>query len=275
MDARLPSRFRTTPTITRVSMVPQRWRRVDEDAPLARNRRKRWYHAANRRRLLLVALALAQVLLATVLMSQVLPYHGQQPLELAILVLFAILFGWVSMGFWTAMAGLLVLLRKRDRYSVSRAAAADAPLDRQGRTAVVMPIANENVGRVFAGLRATYESLARTGELAHFDFYVLSDTSDPDLRVAEATAWEALCRAVDVQPHLLPLVERALADGPHALTAQEKNLILADRAALKLLHLHALTLTSIHAEWIAERSGRMPRTNGCNAVVPHSGHAVT
>src|SRR5262249_36832302 len=82
-------------------------------------------------------------------------------------------------------------------YAISWAAAADEPLDPAGRTAVVMPIANENVARVFAGLRATYESVARTDELAHFDFYVLSDTSDPDLRVAEATAWVALCRAVD------------------------------------------------------------------------------
>ena len=31
------------------------------------------------------------------------------------------------------------------------------------RTAIVMPICNEDVARVFAGLRATYESLARTG----------------------------------------------------------------------------------------------------------------
>ena len=71
------------------------------------------------------------------------------------------------------------------------------------------------------------------------------------------------------------LVERALAVGPNALTAREKNIILANRAALKLLHLHALTLPSIHAEWIAGRSGRMARNNGLDAVAPHSGHAIT
>jgi membrane glycosyltransferase len=37
------------------------------------------------------------------------------------------------------------------------------------RTAIIMPICNENVARVFAGLRAIYDSLARTGELKHFD----------------------------------------------------------------------------------------------------------
>ena len=38
--------------------------------------------------------------------TDVLPYHGQQPLELAILSLFAILFAWVSLGFWTALTRL-------------------------------------------------------------------------------------------------------------------------------------------------------------------------
>ena len=60
-----------------------------------------------------------------------------------------------------------------------------------------MPICNEDVQRVFAGLRATYESLGRTGALDRFDFYVLSDTGNADTRVAELDAWLALCRGVD------------------------------------------------------------------------------
>src|SRR3546814_3960770 len=50
----------------------------------------------------------------------------------------------------------------------------------EARTAIIMPICNEDVPRVFAGLRATYESMAATGELQHFDFFVLSDTGDAD-----------------------------------------------------------------------------------------------
>ena len=62
------------------------------------------------------------------------------------------------------------------------------------RTAIVMPICNENVARVFAGLAATYDSLVRTHEIAQFDFFVLSDSSDPDLRIAEREAWLDICR---------------------------------------------------------------------------------
>jgi len=192
-DSRGHVRLMTTPPIQRISMVPRPLRAGEKSA--AKTRRERWYHVANRRRMMLLALAIGQVWLATSLMSEVLPYHGQTPLELVVLVLFAVLFGWVSLGFWTALAGLVVVLGRRDRFAISRTASPDTPLDPDGRTAVVMPIRNENAARVFAGLRATYESLERTGQLAHFDFFVLSDTDDPDTRVAEVTAWEALCRA--------------------------------------------------------------------------------
>jgi membrane glycosyltransferase len=187
-------RLVTTPTMRRVSMVPRPWpARGEHDRITGDGRRKRWYHVANRRRVVLLALALAQTWLATVLMSAVLPYHGQQPLELAILVLFAILFTWVSLGFWTALAGFLVIASGGDAYAISRTAARDGPIAADARTAVVMPICNESVPRVFAGLRATYESLSRTGQLRHFDFFILSDTNDPDTRVAEVAAWNELC----------------------------------------------------------------------------------
>jgi membrane glycosyltransferase len=146
-----------------------------------------------------VLLILGQTVIATDYMLRILPYHGREPVEIAILILFAILFAWISAGFWTALAGFWVLARGNDRYAISRhqwgATAADIPAN--ARTAVVMPICNEDVRRVFAGLRATYESLAQTGALDRFDFYVLSDTGNADTRVAELDAWLALCRTVD------------------------------------------------------------------------------
>ena len=35
---------------------------------------------------------------------------------------------------------------------------------------------------VYEGLRATYESLEKTGQLERFDFFILSDSTDPDKR---------------------------------------------------------------------------------------------
>ncbi len=64
-------------------------------------------------------------------------------------------------------------------------------------TAIVFPIYNENIVRVYEGLRATYESLAQTGQLEHFDFFILSDSTDPDKWVEEERHWYELIRDLD------------------------------------------------------------------------------
>ena len=64
-------------------------------------------------------------------------------------------------------------------------------------TAIVFPIYNENIVRVYEGLRATYESLEKTGQLGHFDFFILSDSTDPDKWVEEERCWYELIRELD------------------------------------------------------------------------------
>ncbi len=217
-------RVQTTPPLNRSPMAPRPWpargarllaalrgllpwepsRRDDfirctHDAPCPESPdpRGHWQSVGNVRRTALAVLVAGQTYFATEVMMSVLPYHGSQPMEQLILVLFAVLSCWVSAGFWMAIMGFVTLLVRRDRFSISATAAANAPIDPAARTALVMPICNEDVSRVFAGLRATYESLARTGELRHFDFFVLSDTSNPDARVAEMDAWLAMCKEMN------------------------------------------------------------------------------
>jgi membrane glycosyltransferase len=202
-DAQGRTRLVTTPPLNRASMAPCAWppvafrRRAPEERGDSPDPRGRWHGAAALRRTTLLALVVAQTAVAAWFMSAVLPYHGHQPLEIAILGLFGVLFCWVSAGFWTAVMGFFVLLGRGDRYAISRTAAGDAPIAAEARTAVIMPIANENVPRVFAGLRATWRSLEKTGLLPQFDFFVLSDSSDADIRVAEIAAWTETCRELD------------------------------------------------------------------------------
>jgi membrane glycosyltransferase len=101
-----------------------------------------------------------------------------------------LMLAWVGAGLATALMGALVLLRG-DRHAL-RLKNENEPIDARARTAVVMPICNEDIATVFAGLRATCESLAATGALKLFDFYLLSDSSDPAVREAEVRAWERL-----------------------------------------------------------------------------------
>ena len=64
-------------------------------------------------------------------------------------------------------------------------------------TAIVFPVFNENVVRVCEGLRATYESLKKTGQLERFDFFILSDSTDPDKWVEEERRWYDLVHELD------------------------------------------------------------------------------
>jgi len=222
-DLRGETRLVSTPPLKRASMVPLPWetnplrrlfRRIGSHlvgghtplAPTGENEDVKpdspdalgsWHGVATLRRTVLFGMTILQTIVATYYMTAVLPYHGRHILELAILVLYVILFGWVSMGFWTAMMGFMVLLTRGDRYAISGTAAADAPIEDKARTAILMPICNENVPRVLAGLRATYESVAKAGQLHLFDFYLLSDSGDPDVRVAELDGWLRLCRELD------------------------------------------------------------------------------
>ncbi|HVV98288.1 MAG TPA: glucans biosynthesis glucosyltransferase MdoH [Rhodanobacteraceae bacterium] len=207
-DPRRGLRLVSAPPIRRTPMAPEPWRigawlpllhrlrRRGADAENLRATRsgRRWHRAAAVRRIVLLALVIAQTALATDYMSAVLPYHGRQPLEIGVLGFFAILFLWVSAGFWTAIAGFVVQLRGHDRYAISARAGDGVAISPDARTAIVMPICNENVARVFAGLGATHDSLARTGAIDRFDFFVLSDSGDPELRIAEREAWLDLCR---------------------------------------------------------------------------------
>jgi membrane glycosyltransferase len=61
-------------------------------------------------------------------------------------------------------------------------------------TAILIPIYNEEVARVCEGLRAVYLSLAQTGQGDRFDFFILSDSNDPDKWAVEERRWFDLVR---------------------------------------------------------------------------------
>jgi membrane glycosyltransferase len=156
-----------------------------------------WMRAARMRQLLFVILVLVPAGIAAAYMASVLPHRGSTGLELAVVMVFGVLFAWISMGFWMAMAGLFTLARRYDRFAVTRDLEKGPPtIDREARTAVLMPIANEEVARALKGLGVVYRSLEQTGWLERFDFFVLSDSASPDKWVEEEAAWADLCQSV-------------------------------------------------------------------------------
>jgi len=146
-----------------------------------------------RRRLLLI-LALASSAGAAFVLGTILAADGFSALELGIMLLFSALFAWIATSFWISSFGFVVSLLGLGRRQVPEHSAGD-PVDESERaTALVMPVYNEDPGRVVAGLQATLESLLESGAPGRFDAYILSDTTDPDIWVAEELAWSRLNR---------------------------------------------------------------------------------
>ena len=150
-----------------------------------------WQLAARRRRTVFLLLTLISTVLATALFADMQPNYDNAFLQYGQLALFAMLSAWVVTGFMTAMMGFYVTLFG-DAHTLSAKKVQHHTLDKSTRTAIIMPICNEDVRTVFAGLRATCESVAMSGHVQAFDVFVLSDSNDPAIQKAERAAWEAL-----------------------------------------------------------------------------------
>src|SRR5581483_617652 len=146
--------------------------------------------AARRRRALFFSLTFLTSAFASWLMYDILRANGFTPLEKASLALFFVLFTWITGAFWTALFGFVIRLRGRDRAVIHADEVSGRVL--RSRTAVIMPIYNEETQRVIAGLEVIWSSLQRQPQQAAFDFFILSDTRKSDIAAAEEVAWRSL-----------------------------------------------------------------------------------
>jgi membrane glycosyltransferase len=139
--------------------------------------------------LLLLLLAALTTAVAARFFMRLLGANGWGVVDVLLLLLFGILYFWISLGFWTATFGFA------RRWIAGRGPAGRAvrtvppggepPLP---PTAILMPIHNEDPHRVFANLRAIRASLNATGHAEAFHIFVLSDTRDPEIWAEEECA---------------------------------------------------------------------------------------
>jgi membrane glycosyltransferase len=130
--------------------------------------------------------ALALTVYATREMMAVVSVGGVSTLQWAMVVLFAITFGWISVAASAAISGVLfggVRHRGREGQAIEH------------RTAIVMPVYNESPASSFAALQAMAECLLKRGATG-FELFVLSDTNNPDIWVKETAALHSLREAV-------------------------------------------------------------------------------
>ncbi|WP_417566855.1 glucans biosynthesis glucosyltransferase MdoH [Marinobacter sp.] len=176
---------------------------ANREATLTRSLSGDWRRVATFRRLLLTIFVLGQTLTACYFLLWILPYHGGTKVELGLLVLFALLYMWIAVGFWTAVFGFLLRLVGGDRYSLlKRHAGKDLEATPLARTAIIMPVYHEPVYWTLSGLKAVYQDLERSGHLGQFEFHILSDSRDPNVWLEEQATWHQLCRELGAEGRL-------------------------------------------------------------------------
>ncbi len=168
---------------------------------------REWGTIAYQRRIMLFVLISSSTLIASGFMAHILPYQGRTGVEMTLVFFFGLLFAWISIGFWTALLGFFILWRGYDHFTITdtitdTAGSVFPPDVEKRRTALLIPVYNENPARVIAGLRATYLSLVSINHNENFDFFILSDTTDPDLWIEEEIAWARLCVEVNGFGHI-------------------------------------------------------------------------
>lgn len=145
------------------------------------------------RRRLLAVLVVATAAFGAFLMWKVLAANGVNTAEVFFLTIFVVLFAWTALSFWSGFIGFVLGVLRLHPVTLRRGspAASDLPALRE-RTAILVPVYNEDPGDVCARLEANYRSLDATGRLGAFHFFMLSDTTNAEIAREEALAWTAL-----------------------------------------------------------------------------------
>ena len=127
-------------------------------------------------------------------------YGDQQKswLDWVVIGIFPLLFSQISIGLVLALLGFFDRLRGGDPHHLMRrpwrAKEDSIPL---AATAIVVPVYNEDIGRVSRAIANMWHSLEKTGQIEHFDFYICSDSNIADRWVEEECAWMSLCQTLN------------------------------------------------------------------------------
>jgi membrane glycosyltransferase len=129
--------------------------------------------------------ALFLTLYATWQMYRVVEVGEVTLLEWLLVVLFLANFSWIAVAFTSGVLGFVWLIFRAPKFG-------QLPESLNFRTAIVMPIYNEAPARVFGAVQAICEDVSATGLADCFDYFFLSDTTEPDTWIAEERALLAM-----------------------------------------------------------------------------------
>ncbi len=148
------------------------------------------------RRIVFAALSAASIGALLVLAGLALSAGGFDSVDLVLLLLFAMTTPWLTVGFWNAAIGFVIMRFTRDpsTYVVPQSGRAIPPSEIVASTAILMCVRNEPPDRTIRNLGAMMADIEAAGCADRFHVYVLSDTSQADIASVEAEAFGDLAR---------------------------------------------------------------------------------
>lgn len=160
---------------------------------------------ATYRRRLLSALVVISIAVALLKWLAVMPSDITVWTKAAVIILFILTFGWIALYFWSSILGFKQLMQKARVPGIFYPKDVDAAIAKgaqiaeddvrhmsahlQRKTAILMPIYNEEPAQVMARLLAIAEDIKQAGAARKFDIFVLSDTTNPKVWVKEEKIW--------------------------------------------------------------------------------------
>ncbi len=146
------------------------------------------------RRLIVIVPSLALALAVVITAIAVLSSAPRPAVDWVLLVPFTLVMAWECFIVWQLVLGFVICLRGEEgRTELERRAAALEPVATgRSRTALLVPIHEEDSAAVFARLRIVLRSVARLGPDHDIDVHVLSDTRTEMVATAEQAEWERL-----------------------------------------------------------------------------------
>jgi membrane glycosyltransferase len=146
------------------------------------NRPGRRLHA----RVFVFGLTALLVSYGTVMIYDVISPVNVTSLQVLFAALFALTFTWISFACASACLGFLLILRHQEKLPRL------APMDAMGRTALIMPLYNEDPAPVFQTLASISRGLSDLKAGKAFDIFVLSDTRNEVVAQRERECFAAL-----------------------------------------------------------------------------------
>ena len=119
-------------------------------------------------------------------MRSVLTVESATFVQYLFLLLFGLTFSWITVAFSSSIMGFFLVLRQR------RFPPEPLTTNLMSRTAVLMPTYNEAPDQVFASIEVMASAINKIGEGSAFDWFILSDTTDPEIIIAEEAGFHLL-----------------------------------------------------------------------------------